>query len=129
MWDYSLEQLTSRPAVVGEKLITHNFGTGTTGFVSVMENFGDRSQKTAVCLLPGTEIAFDKPIKHYQTDGKTVATFREMDKDHRHVHHDALEFTTGQVVKLTLLPVGQICTVLQLPIQTQTVIIAESADV
>src|SRR6266849_2589585 len=32
MCDYSLQNVKSRPAAVGDKLVTHNFGTGTRGF-------------------------------------------------------------------------------------------------
>lgn len=32
MCDYSLQSVRSRPAKVGEKLTTHDFGTGTRGF-------------------------------------------------------------------------------------------------
>ena len=32
MCDYSLQGVASRPAAVGDKLITRNFGTGTRGF-------------------------------------------------------------------------------------------------
>ncbi len=56
MCDYSLQGVASRPAKVGDKLTTRNFGTGTRGFAASEE------RTTAVCLLPGTEIAFAKEI-------------------------------------------------------------------
>jgi hypothetical protein len=56
MCDYSLQHVQSRPAKLAEKLITRNFGLGTRGFCSP----GDPN--TAVCVLPGTELAFDQPI-------------------------------------------------------------------
>src|SRR5258707_869077 len=34
MCDYSLHSVRTRPAKVGEKLVTHNFGTGTRGFAA-----------------------------------------------------------------------------------------------
>ena len=34
MCDYSLHSVRTRPANVGEKLVTHNFGTGTRGFAA-----------------------------------------------------------------------------------------------
>jgi hypothetical protein len=52
MCDYSLQNVKSRPAAVGDKLVTHNFGAGTRGFAA------PESLEVAVCLLPGTEIAF-----------------------------------------------------------------------
>jgi hypothetical protein len=35
MCDYSLHNVRSRPAAVGDKLITRDFGTGTRGFSGV----------------------------------------------------------------------------------------------
>src|SRR5205823_12084731 len=57
MCDYSLHHVKSRPANIGEKLITRNFNTGTRGFASP----DDRT--TAVCILPGTELAFSADVK------------------------------------------------------------------
>src|SRR6478672_617246 len=52
MCDYSLHYIKSRPAKVGDKLTTRDFGTGTRGFAAP----GDAS--VAVCVLPGTELSF-----------------------------------------------------------------------
>ena len=82
----------------------------------------------AVCLLPGTEIAFEEEV-HYERSfgllGKTrvdhkVARFCQMNTDNPHVHHDALEFPDGQIVMVTRLTPGQDATVLQLPAQPGT---------
>jgi hypothetical protein len=35
MCDYSLELVRSRPAKVGDKLMTRDFGTGTRGFAAL----------------------------------------------------------------------------------------------
>ena len=48
MCDYSLEHVRSRPAKVGDKLTTRDFGTGTRGFAAA-EDAG-----VAVCVLPGS---------------------------------------------------------------------------
>jgi hypothetical protein len=56
MCDFSLQSTQSRPAKIGDKLTTHNFGTGTRGFAA------PEDLKTAVCLLPGTELAFSKEV-------------------------------------------------------------------
>jgi hypothetical protein len=118
MCDYSLQGVASRPAAVGDKLTTRNFGTGTRGFGA------SEDRNTAVCLLPGTEIAFagEVAIESPRFFGQSVKTlkhataiFRQIDKETPHVHHDALEFPDGQVVKLTQLCEGQHATVLQLP--------------
>jgi hypothetical protein len=113
MCDYSLTQVKSRPAVVGDKIITTNFGTGTNGFSSLHD------RDTAVCLLPGTELAFASTVKimfgiDYDTGHKT-AIFRQVNKQEPHVHHDAVEFPDGSRALLTNLRQGQGATVLQVP--------------
>lgn len=117
MCDFSLQHAKSRPAMVADKLVSHNFGRGTVGFKSVDDPIGDA---TAVCILPGTELAFDAPIKmrwsvnEFKTEFKT-AIFRQRDKDMLSVHHDILEMPDGMQVLLTHLEEGQHATVLQLP--------------
>ena len=46
-----------------------------------------------------------------------VARFRQVNMDNPCTHHDALEFSDGQVVLLTHLREGQRATVLRLPAQ------------
>jgi hypothetical protein len=119
MCDYSLDFVASRPAKVGEKLVSTHFRNSITrGFAPVGE------PGVAVCLLPGTELAFDKDVEYepqfhffHQSEkivGK-VAQFRRVNPNQRHAHHDALEFPGGQIVLLTRLRPGQVATVLQLP--------------
>jgi hypothetical protein len=112
----------SRPAKVGDKLVSTNFaGTITRGFAAM----GDPN--VAVCLLPGTEIAFDEEVRHYEEvthfpvrkAGHTVARFRQVDKENVYAHHDALEFPDGHTVLVTRLCEGQHATVLQLPVAVQ----------
>jgi hypothetical protein len=113
MCDYSLELVASRPAKVGDKLVSTSFPhTVTRGFVSVDE------PNVAVCVLPGTELAFEKEVR-CETGvlfawrlGHKVARFRQVNKG----HHDALEFPDGKTVLLTQLCKGQHATVLQLPV-------------
>jgi len=115
MCDYSLQHVRSRPAKVADKLVTHNFGTGTRGFCSP----DDRN--TAVCLIPGTELAFERPIEaNIPTEAHRTAIFRQVDKTVPYRHHDALELPGGQIVLLTQLGEGQVATVLQLPAQPRT---------
>jgi hypothetical protein len=124
MCDFSLHNVKSRPAKVGDKLTTHNFNTGTRGFATPEDS------TTAVCILPGTELAFSgssgmlgwKP----RTINSTTAIFRQINKDEPRVHHDALEFPDGTIVLLTDLHEGQQATVLQLPAQPKTPVEAES---
>ena len=79
-----------------------------------------------VLILPGTELAFDKPIKlrWSHVEGKstefTTAVFRQKDKDKPNVHHDVLEMPDGQQILLTALSEGQNATVLQLPAAPKT---------
>ena len=125
MCDFSLQHAKSRPAVVADKLVSHNFGRGTIGFKSVDNPIGDA---TAVCIVPGTEFAFDKPIRLRWVSGEgnsiegrfTTAIFRQKDKDKPNVHHDVLEMPDGQQILLTQLEEGQNATVLQLPAAPKT---------
>lgn len=123
MCDYSLHLVASRPAKIGDTLVTANFPrTMTRGFAAV----GDSA--VAVCLRPGSELAFDSPaeyghalmewlpfLRHVKKQAGRVARFRQIN-GHRHdTHHDALEFDDGTVVLLTRLCAGQRASVLQVP--------------
>ena len=117
MCDYSLHHVASRPAKVGDKLVTTHFPNTTT------RGFSDPSQPgIAVCLLPGTELAFDKEVsclpsfRSWQTrvSSHKVARFRRVSHQWS-AHHDALEFPDGKIVLITKLWEGQHATVLQLP--------------
>jgi hypothetical protein len=120
MCDYSLHGIASRTAEVGDHLITTTFlGTCTRGFCAAGK------PKVAVCLLPGTELAFKSEamrqgllgrlLPKFGKLGGTVARFRQIKKDEPNTHHDALEFANGRIVLLTHLRAGQHVTVLQLP--------------
>ena len=125
MCDYSLHNVATRPAKVGDVLVTTAFwNTNTRGFTAVGE------PKVAVCLLPGTEIAFESDVRRELTAFQLifsrkarerirdkVARFRQVHLDNPHTHHDALEFPDGRIVSLTHLRPGQRATVLQLPMQ------------
>jgi hypothetical protein len=114
--DYSLETVKTRPARVGDKVVTHRFWSATGGFCA------PEDIHLAVCLLPGTEMSFvfevkrsglwpwSKNIIHHKT-----AIFRQVNQDCPHAHHDALEFPDGEIVLLTYLMEGQEAVVLQLP--------------
>jgi hypothetical protein len=124
MCDYSLHLVASRPAKVGDKLVSTTFDNSITrGFSAVGE------PNVAVCLLPGTEIAFEAEVEYRNWFGRLfpnrrlrekVARFRQVDLDKPNVHHDALEFPSGQIVLLTRLCEGQRATVLQLPASPRT---------
>jgi hypothetical protein len=123
MCDYSLQNVRSRPASVGDKLITRDFGTGTRGFCAAQD------AGLAVCVLPGTELAFDGDVNCISTGllpwrhnviGHRTAIFRQINRGKEVAHHDALEFPNGRIMLLTLLCEGQQATVLQLPVQPKT---------
>jgi hypothetical protein len=129
MCDYSLHIVKSRPAKVGDKLTTRDFGTGTRGFAA------SEDVNVAVCVLPGTELSFlqevaclptgliawrDKVIEH------KTAIFRQIHREKVAAHHDALEFPDGRTVLLTTLFEGQQATVLQLPAEPKTAVEAQS---
>jgi len=120
MCDYSLNNVASRAANLGDRLVVTDFAkTITSGFAAVGE------PDVAVCLLPGTELAFQDYVQYHRAlsrFGKArvnhkVARFRQVDLDNPHVHHDALEFPGGQIVMVTRLVAGQMATVLQLPVR------------
>src|ERR1700730_17376263 len=84
MCDYSLEHVKSRPAKVGDKLRTRLFNTGTRGFATLEDT------NTAVCVLPGTELAFATPVRRSPRGlfawkpvrmKHTTAIFRQVNKD------------------------------------------------
>jgi hypothetical protein len=115
MCDYSLHNVKSRPAKVGDKLTTRNFGTGTRGF-SAPEDVS-----VAVCLLPGTELSFVASVRLWPSSKLAkhkTAIFRQVNVDKPSTHHDALEFPDGQIALLTMMPEGLQATVLQLPATT-----------
>jgi len=118
MCDYSLHLVASRPARVGDVLVATDFERSITrGFSAVGEPC------VAVCLLPGTELAFEHNVQYdraFSLFGRAkvehrVARFRQVNMDDPNVHHDALEFPGGQIVMVTRLTPGQRATVLQLP--------------
>jgi hypothetical protein len=119
MCDYSLHLVASRPAKVGDELVSTKFaGTFTRGFAALGE------RRTAVCLLPGTELAFAKEVE-YESESylfwkrrrvaAKVAQFQQVNRSQPAAHRDALQFPSGQIVLVTQLCPGQIATVLQLP--------------
>jgi hypothetical protein len=58
MCDYSLHHVATRAAQIEDKLVTTKFKNSITrGFATVGE------PHVAVCLLPGTEIAFDENVE------------------------------------------------------------------
>jgi hypothetical protein len=118
MCDYSLHLVASRPAKVGDTLTTTDFAKSITrGFAAVGE------PDVAVCLLPGTELAFENDVQYdraFSLFGKArvshrVARFRQINMEDPNVHHDALEFPDGQIILVTRLVQGQRATVLQMP--------------
>lgn len=132
MCDYSLHYVASRPAKIGDKLVTTEFAnTITRGFASIDE------PSVAVCLRPGTEVAFDSepeywrpftswlPRKRPSKVASTVARFRQTNLERGDTHHDALEFANGTILLLTRLCPGQRATVLQLPPESQKTTVAD----
>ncbi len=131
MCDYSLHHVASRPAKVSDKLVTMELTKSSArGFAAVGELgaklvIHDRPPNVAVCLLPGTELAFNDDVQYERAFGlkarikHKVARFREIEMNDPPVHYDALEFPDGQVLKLSRLTAGQSATVLQLPVTTQ----------
>ena len=130
MCDYSLENQISRAADVGDRLVTTGFPmTPSRGFCAAGK------PGVAVCLLSGTELVFDAPVRYGGLWGSLLnavkarmgrgtgndmaaarlARFRQVDLDDPCTHHDAIELADGRIIKLWLLNEGQHARVLQLP--------------
>ena len=119
MCDFSLRHVLSREARRGEQLVSTEFGDAAArGFAAVGE------PNVAVCISPGTELAFDRdvecdhPLAPYPVTRQVgrVARFRRVNPDSPYEHHDALEFPSGEVVLLARLRPGQHARVLQMPV-------------
>ena len=88
--------LPYEPGYVGNKDFARSI---TRGFAAVGET------GVAVCPRPGTELAFEDQVQYDRAlslSGKArvnhkVARFRQINMDHPHAHHDALEFPGGQI--------------------------------
>ena len=122
MCDYSLHHVMSTPAKVVYVLKTTSFpGSSTRGFCAAGE------PNVAVCVMPGTELAFSAEIEcdraigflPHRRLGATLARFRQVDLDKPYAHHDAIELPNGRIELLTNLSQGQTATVLQLPADEQ----------
>jgi hypothetical protein len=107
MCDYSLHHVATRPAKIEDKLVATKFPNSITrGFAAAGE------PHVAVCLLPGTEIAFDENVEcepsfgigilPNKKIGQRLARFRQINMDNAVTHHDALEFPDGQVVLVSV---------------------------
>src|SRR5215470_8413849 len=124
MCDYSLHNVASRSAVVADRLVSTRFaGTDTRGFCASAE------PNVAVCLRPGTELAFDAEVKRRRlfgllkaSTGQRLARFRQINVNDPNTHHDALEFPDGRIVLVHDLTPGQTLVVLQMPNEAGRVI-------
>ena len=94
MCDYSLHNVATRPARIEDKLVTTKFSNSITrGFAAIGE------PHVAVCLLPGTEIAFDENVEcepmfgigilPNKKIGQRLARFRQINMQNAMIHHDA----------------------------------------
>src|SRR5271165_6251242 len=104
MRDYSLRAVAFRPAKAGDRLVSTKFANSMSrGFAAIGE------PTVAVCLLPGTELAFEQevasnhflgrllPGSRFGKLGTKVARFCHSNETARHLHHDALEFPNGRI--------------------------------
>src|SRR3979490_2448786 len=100
MCDYSLHHVATRPAKLEDKLVTTKFTNSITrGFAAV------GGPHVAVCLLPGTQLAFDENVEcepsfgigilPNQKIGHRLARFRQINMDNPVTHPDAVGFPAG----------------------------------
>jgi len=128
MCDYSLQSVRSRPATIGDRLVTYDFRTGTVGFAAADD------PRCAVCLQPGTELSFSADVRarakidflfwQRRVFRHQTAIFRKLNEEYYPTHHDALEFPDGSRILLTRLYPGQTATVLQVPARLECALAA-----
>jgi hypothetical protein len=98
------------------------------GFASPAE------EGVAVCLLPGTELAFERNVKYRggwfksQTINYNVAKFCKIAPEMLGQHHDALAFPDGSTVMVNSLTKGQRVQVLQLPVTSNEIQVGNSKE-
>lgn len=124
MCDYSLEFMKTDgktvEAKIGDVLVTTAFsGTPTRGFSPVFH-----VGIVACCLLPGTELVFEEPIRvhaseadlrNIRTYNETMGIFRKINPNEKYRHHDGIELPSGHMLTLSRLAQGQRARVLQVP--------------
>jgi hypothetical protein len=117
MCDYSLESIASREAALSDRLVSTTFASTISRGFAAHDDIN-----VAVCLRPGTELAFDTeptfehPVTLMQTAASScLARFRQINIDVPHTHHDMLEFADGTMVPVARLMPGQFATILQMP--------------
>jgi hypothetical protein len=113
MCDYSLQNVKTRPAKIGDKLFSRRFSSGTGGFSAPEDiNVGGllTSGDSAYEVRRSRLWPWSKNTIHHKT-----AIFRQVNVNCLHAHHDALEFPDGDMLLLTYLMEGQEAVVLQLP--------------
>src|SRR6516162_8310354 len=112
MCDYSLHNVATRPARIEDKLVTTKFSNSITrGFAAIGE------PHVAVCLLPGTEIAFDENVEcepmfgigilPNKKIGQRLACFRQINMPDATIPYGCLEFPGRQGGVVTGLCEGQ----------------------
>ena len=119
MCDYSMHAVMNRKAVVGDKVITSNFqGRSSHG----LESLKPEEVGTAICLIPGTGIEFDKPVQYTNMMGKMVVDspyrtgrYISMGNVIRSNYNDAIQFPDGTVTLLVYLKLNQTGTVAYVP--------------
>ena len=114
MRDDSLEHLASRPAKVGDKLVTTNSADRLRA-----PSAQSASPRSPFVFSLGQSLhlsARSKPHRDFRLRprklGAKLARFRRVNEACRTMHHDALELPSGQVVLLTSLCEAQHATVI-----------------
>ena len=101
MCDYSLEVYRSRPAQLGERYETHEFGSLSIGFIAP----GDPS--IAVCMACDTTLRLEGIPERVQKAASVSAnedvTFTRLEAG---PHHDGVRFANGAEVTLQALGPG-----------------------
>lgn len=94
MCDYSLENVKSVKAVVGEKYVVTRFPSNSVGFAP------EAQTDCAACVEVGTLLRLSSK------DGEVVVRMTKANETIAYAHHDAVEMPDGSVRLLGTLPIG-----------------------
>jgi hypothetical protein len=118
MCDYSMHAVKNRKAVVGDKVKTSDFTrTSSPGLESLSE------PGVAICLIPGTGVEFDEPIRYTAVNIYGSPIVISDFKIGRYIRKegieaefkDTIQFPDGSTVLMAYLKNGQTGTVTYVP--------------
>ena len=101
MCDYSIEMYGNRPAVAGERYVTHRFPSSTIGFVSEAD-----PAKTAVCFQCDTKMRLTNVPEKFEVGPEIAAVFAQRDVPSPYIYRDGVRLADGRFILLQDFPPG-----------------------